>query len=93
MARRIGVSRAAVGKWELDETAPTRKRAPRVAKVLGLSLENMSPYGKVQPSDAATNDTDAAMPTPSLKDEMAMIRFLWGRLQSFDPMTRRRIIN
>lgn len=44
LARLIGVSRAAVGQWEGDITAPTRKNMPSVAKALQLQLGVLSPY-------------------------------------------------
>jgi len=43
LAREVGVSRAAVGQWENDETAPTRKHAPAVARVLAVPLGAIDP--------------------------------------------------
>jgi len=56
LAQRVGVTRAAVARWELNETAPTRKRAPVVAEVLGLSLETLSPIAEVENKAAAISD-------------------------------------
>jgi transcriptional regulator with XRE-family HTH domain len=43
LARQVGVSRAAIGQWEADETAPTRKHAPAVAQALQLPLGVVDP--------------------------------------------------
>lgn len=47
LARRLGVSKTAVSKWEDGQTAPNRRRAEAVAKALGIQIEELSPLSKV----------------------------------------------
>lgn len=56
LAKEVGVSRAAVGQWENNETAPTRKHAPTVAKALGLAIGAIDPrhLQSVSTVDSAT---------------------------------------
>lgn len=42
LARRVGVARQTVGDWENSRSAPTRKRAPKVAEVLDIPLASIS---------------------------------------------------
>jgi SOS-response transcriptional repressor LexA len=41
-AERCGVSRGSVQQWETGATAPNRKRAPQVAKVLGITVAELA---------------------------------------------------
>ncbi len=106
LAELSGISQAQISRMETSAKGSSMKSISSVAKALGVGpgdLMERGPdfsedyasngQGQVQQSDATANDTDAAIHTTSLKDEMTMIRFLWGRLQSFDPATRKRIIN
>lgn len=43
LADLVGVSRAAIGQWEADETAPSRRHAPDLARALELELGAISP--------------------------------------------------
>lgn len=43
LARRLKVSRATVSDWEKGATAPTRKRAPQIAKILGIPIGSLQP--------------------------------------------------
>jgi DNA-binding XRE family transcriptional regulator len=47
LARRLGVSKTAVAKWEDGETAPKRMRALKVARVLGLSEKELLAHANV----------------------------------------------
>jgi transcriptional regulator with XRE-family HTH domain len=47
LARRLRVSKTAVAKWEIGETAPKRKRAQQVARVLGLSESELLAHANV----------------------------------------------
>jgi transcriptional regulator with XRE-family HTH domain len=47
LARRVGVSKSAVGKWEKGESAPNRRRAEKVARVLGLKPEQIQEHARV----------------------------------------------
>jgi transcriptional regulator with XRE-family HTH domain len=47
LARRLGVSKTAVAKWEDGETAPKRVRAAKVARVLGLSEKELLAHANV----------------------------------------------
>lgn len=43
LAKRVGVSRAAIGHWETGDTAPNRRHAPALARALGLDLGQINP--------------------------------------------------
>lgn len=47
VSRLVGVSKTAVSKWEKGESAPTRKRASKVAKVLGLRPGDLTEHSRV----------------------------------------------
>lgn len=47
LAKRIGVSKTAVSKWEDGTSAPKRKRAAAVARVLGLSERELLAHANV----------------------------------------------
>jgi transcriptional regulator with XRE-family HTH domain len=47
LARRIGVSKTAVGKWEDGVTAPKRARVIEVARALGIPADQLTPLGNV----------------------------------------------
>lgn len=53
LARRVGVSKTAVGKWEDGSTAPNRRRARQVALALGLPPSAIdAPWGlELQPTE------------------------------------------
>ncbi len=45
--KRVGVSKTAVQKWENGESAPTRRNAPKVARLLGVPLAQLSEQVRV----------------------------------------------
>lgn len=47
LARRVGVTKTAVSKWEKGDSAPTRKRAAKVARELGLRPEDLQEHSRV----------------------------------------------
>ncbi len=48
LATEIGVSQQAVGKWERHECDPQWEMAPRLAKVLGCSIDELfEPIGEI----------------------------------------------
>jgi len=49
LAKRVGVSRTAVGFWKSDTNVPKHKLIPRLAGVLGLEPSDLSPYGATAP--------------------------------------------
>lgn len=52
----VGVSRGAVQQWEKDETAPSRKHQPAVAKLIGISVgELMSGVSARYPTQTTTD--------------------------------------
>lgn len=67
LAKEVGVSRAAVGQWENNETAPTRKHAPAVAKALGIAIGAIDPR---HPQSITTVDTSSLARTIPI--------LLWG---------------
>jgi len=74
LAKRVGVTRAAVSRWELDETAPTRHRAPRVAEALGIPLNTISPYGQVEPNDAVEDGRKSNVSAYDVGQRFAQLR-------------------
>lgn len=60
LAKEVGVSRAAVGQWENDETAPKRALAPKVARALNIALgaiDPRAPQGVVNLDNATSGRT------------------------------------
>lgn len=47
LARRVGVSKTAVSKWEDGSTAPNRNRAQAVARILGIPDDRLSSLAHV----------------------------------------------
>lgn len=45
LARRVGVSRNAVSKWERDQSLPETETVMKLAEVLGVPAIRLSPYG------------------------------------------------
>ena len=41
LARRIGVTRAAVGKWMSGDAAPNYSKLPEIAKALNVSVDRV----------------------------------------------------
>ena len=41
LARRIGVTRAAVGKWMSGDASPNYTKLPEISKALGVSIEKI----------------------------------------------------
>jgi len=54
----LGVSRGTVQQWENGTTAPSRKRQPAVAKLLGITVAQLMGEG----SSAQTTTNDEEMP-------------------------------
>jgi transcriptional regulator with XRE-family HTH domain len=61
LAKKVGVSRAAIYNWEIDRTDIRKDKIPRLGSVLGLelsALSTLSPFGRVSaPVDEDGNTT------------------------------------
>lgn len=51
LAQRIGVTRAAVSRWEAGLDAPSAARLPLLADVLGCTIDQL--YGRQPPTEAS----------------------------------------
>lgn len=60
LARRVGVSHAAVSQWEKGETAPSRRHANAVALALGLDPSAVNPFAEagLTPIDISRSGAD-----------------------------------
>ena len=48
LAKEMNVSQSAVAKWETGETAPQSDKLPKLAQVLGCSIEDLFDSGKIK---------------------------------------------
>lgn len=62
LARRIGVSKTAVSKWEEGTTAPNRNRIELVARALGITPDALSPYATTALSSVDLISTGTSIP-------------------------------
>jgi len=62
LARRIGVSKTAVSKWEDGATAPNRNRIELVARALGISPDALSPHATLSLSSVDLISTGISIP-------------------------------
>lgn len=51
LAQKVGVSRAAVSRWEAGLDAPSAVRLPLLADVLGCTIDQL--YGRQPPTEAS----------------------------------------
>ncbi|WP_075299391.1 MULTISPECIES: helix-turn-helix transcriptional regulator [unclassified Pseudonocardia] len=76
LAERLGVDRTTIARWESGETAPLAGLRPRVASVLGLSLEQLDDMlDDIAPTDSSNDDRlTRAMASPAGIDLVAIAR-------------------
>lgn len=48
LAKEIGVTRQTISKWELDETSPDLKQAIKLARIFGISIDELANECKIK---------------------------------------------